>query len=136
MELWTEPGSDRVKKDINLALLLFDLYVDVIRSIYEGKLMAWDSVATNIADMSNTMETYSGRFKKLPTKLQDYESFTQVREEIETTQTVLPLRAELPKDTIAARHWDEVMQICNTKFDVVGNPEFICNRYSMPTKCL
>ena len=117
-------GFDRVKKDINLASLLFDLYVDVIRSINEWKLMAWDSVATNIKDLSSTMEVYSGRFKKLPTRLRDYESFTALRKEIEDTQIVLPLLAELSKDSIKARHWDEVMQICNTKFDVVGNPEF------------
>ena len=118
------PGFDRVKKDINLASLLFDLYVDVIRSINEWKLMAWDSVATNISEMNNTVETYAGRFKKLPSKLRDYESFTQLRKEIEDLQTILPLLAELSKDSIKARHWDEVMQICNTKFEVVGNPEF------------
>jgi len=95
-------GFDRVKKDINLASLLFDLYVDVIRSINKWKLMAWDSVA----------------------RLRDYESFTALRKEIEDTQIVLPLIAELSKDFIKARHWDEVMQICNTKFDVVGNPDF------------
>lgn len=86
--------------------------------------MAWDSVATNIKDMSSTMEVYSGRFKKLPTRLRDYESFTALRKEIEDTQIALPLIAELSKDFIKARHWDEVMQICNTKFDVVGNPDF------------
>lgn len=118
------PGFDRVKKDINLASLLFDLYVDVIRSINEWKLMAWDSVATNISEMNNTVETYAGRFKKLPSKLRDYESFTQLRKEIEDIQTILPLLAELSKDSIKARHWNEVMQICNTKFEVVGNPEF------------
>ena len=57
------PGFDRVKKDINLASLLFDLYVDVIRSINEWKLTAWESVATNISEMNNTVETYAGRFK-------------------------------------------------------------------------
>ena len=63
-------------------------------------------------------------FKKLPGKLRDYESFTQLRKEIEDFQTILPLLAELSKDSIKARHWDEVMKICNTTFEVVGNPEF------------
>ena len=72
----------------------------------------------------DTMESYAGRFKKLPGKLRDYESFTQLRKEIEDFQTILPLLAELSKDSIKARHWDEVMKICNTTFEVVGNPEF------------
>ncbi|KAL7543927.1 hypothetical protein ACHAXR_013293, partial [Thalassiosira sp. AJA248-18] len=117
-------GLERVKKDIKLASLLFDLYVDVIRSINEWKLTTWESVANNVSEMSDTMESYAGRFKKLPGKLRDYESFTQLRKEIEDFQTILPLLKELSKDSIKARHWDEVMKICNTTFDVVGNPEF------------
>jgi len=74
--------------------------------------------------MSETMESYAGRFKKLPGKLRDYESYTQLRKEIDDFQTILPLLAELSKDSIKARHWDEVMKICNTTFEVVGNPEF------------
>ena len=38
------PGLERVKKDIKLASLLFDLYVDVIRSINEWKLVSEQSV--------------------------------------------------------------------------------------------
>lgn len=116
------PGLERVKKDIKLASLLFDLYVDVIRSINEWKLLPYSSVAWE--PMSDTMESYAGRFKKLPGKLREYESFTQLRKEIEDFQTILPLLAELSKDSIKARHWDEVMKICNTTFEVVGNPEF------------
>ncbi|KAL3815567.1 hypothetical protein ACHAXA_000299 [Cyclostephanos tholiformis] len=118
------PGFDKAKKDINLASLLFDLYVDVIRSINEWKLTAWESITTKISEMNTTMETYAGRFKKLPSKLRDYESYTQLRKEIEDMQTILPLLTELSKDSIKVRHWDEVNQICNTKFEVVGNPEF------------
>ena len=118
------PGLERVKKDIKLASLLFDLYVDVIHSINEWKLTNWESVASNISGMSETMESYAGRFKKLPGRLRDYESFAQLRSQIEDFQTILPLLQELSKDSIKARHWDEVMRICDAKFDVVGNPEF------------
>lgn len=118
------PGLEKVKKDIKLASLLFDLYVDVIRSINEWKLTTWDAVANNVTEMTNTMEAYAGRFKKLPGKLKDYESFSQLRTEIEDFQTILPLLAELSKDSIKARHWDEVIKICNHTFEVVGNPEF------------
>lgn len=65
------PGLERVKKDIKLASLLFDLYVEVIRSINEWKLTTWESVANNVSEITDTMESYSGRFKKLPAKLRD-----------------------------------------------------------------
>lgn len=118
------PGLEKTKKDMKLASLLFDLYVDVIRSINDWKLMTWDSVAENMSQMNETMDSYAGRWKKLPGKLREYESFAQLNKEIQNFQTILPLLAELSKDSIKARHWDEVMKICNTQFDVVGNPEF------------
>ncbi|KAL7522596.1 hypothetical protein ACHAWX_007291 [Stephanocyclus meneghinianus] len=117
------PGLEKTKKDVKLASLLFDLYVDVIRSIDDWKLMKWESVAENWSQMSETMESYAGRCKKLPGKLREYESFSQLNKEIQDFQTILPLLAELSKDSIKARHWDEVTQICKTKFDVIGNPE-------------
>ena len=117
------PGLEKVTKDVKLASLLFDLYVDVIRSINEWKLTTWESAAGNVSEMSDVIESYAGRFKKLPGKLRDYESFAALRKEIEDFQTILPLLAELSKDSIKSRHWDEVMQICNTSFEVVGNPE-------------
>jgi dynein heavy chain len=118
------PGLDKTKKDIKLASLLFDLYVDVIRSINDWKLMTWESVAEKISEMGETMESYAGRQKKLPGKLREYESFTQLKKEIDDFQTILPLLEELSKNSIKARHWEEVMKICNTTFDVVGNPDF------------
>ena len=120
----TYPGLEKTKKDVKLASLLFDLYVDVIRSINDWKLMTWGSVAGNLSQMIETMDSYAGRCKKLPGKLREYESLTQLNTEIQDFQTLLPLLAELSKDSIKARHWDEVMKICNAKFDIVGNPEF------------
>ena len=118
------PGLEKIKKDIKLASLLFDLYVDVIRSINDWKVMTWESVAETVSQMTDTMESYAGRCKKLPGKLREYESFTQLNKEIQDFQTILPLLAELSKDSIKARHWDEVTKICDTQFDVIGNPEF------------
>eukprot|EP00957_Ditylum_brightwellii_P014038 1058799-Ditylum_brightwellii.AAC.1 len=86
--------------------------------------MPWASVATNVDEMSDMMDSYAGRCKKLPGRLREYGSYVQLKKEIEDFQTVLPLLQELSKDSIKARHWEEVMKICNTQFDVVGNPEF------------
>lgn len=118
------PDLERTAKDIKLASQLFDLYVDVIRTINEWKMMPWDSVSTNIIQMSELMDSYAGRCKKLPGRLREYDSYTQLKKEIEDFQTILPLLQELSKDSIKVRHWEEVMKICNTQFDVVGNPDF------------
>lgn len=118
------PDLERTKKEIKIASQLFDLYVDVIHTIKEWKLMPWASVANSIDDMSDLMDSYSGRCKKLPGRLREFDSYAQLKNEIEEMQLILPLLQELSKDSIKARHWEEVMKICNTTFDVVGNPEF------------
>ena len=42
------PGLERAKKDIKIASQLFDLYDDVIRTIYEWKMMPWGTMPNNI----------------------------------------------------------------------------------------
>lgn len=118
------PELDRTKKDIKIASQLFDLYVDVIRTINKWKLMPWTSVATSTEEMSELMESYNGRCKKLPGRLREFDSYSQLKKEIEDFQLVLPLLQELSKDSIKARHWEEVMKICEREFDIIGNPEF------------
>ena len=118
------PELEKTKKNIKIASQLFDLYVDVIKTINEWKLMPWASVSTNLDEMSSLMESYAGRCKKLPGRLRQFDSYSQLKKEIEDFQLVLPLLQELSKPSIKARHWEEVMRICNTKFDVLGNPEF------------
>jgi len=120
----TYPDLEKTTKNINLASKLFDLYVDVIRTINEWKLMPWDNIASNVNEMTEAMDSYAGRCKKLPGRLREYDSFVQLKQEIEDFQTVLPLLQELSKDSIKARHWDEVMTICGTQFDIIGNPDF------------
>ena len=118
------PDLERTKKNINIASQLFDLYVDVIHTINDWKLMPWISISTNLGEMSDMMNAYSARCKQLPSRLRKFDSHTQLKKEIEEFQLVLPLLQELSKDSIKARHWEEVMKICKTEFDVVGNSDF------------
>ena len=118
------PDLERTKKNVKIASQLFDLYLDVIRSINDWKQMPWGTVAVNIDEMSDTMDSYAGRCKKLPGRLRSFPSFTQLKKEIEDFQLIIPLLQELSKDSVKARHWDEVMNICGTQFEVIGNPDF------------
>eukprot|EP00814_Leptocylindrus_danicus_P009510 CAMPEP_0116004988 /NCGR_PEP_ID=MMETSP0321-20121206/911_1 /TAXON_ID=163516 /ORGANISM="Leptocylindrus danicus var. danicus, Strain B650" /LENGTH=4605 /DNA_ID=CAMNT_0003473357 /DNA_START=128 /DNA_END=13942 /DNA_ORIENTATION=- len=118
------PDLETTRKEIKLASQLFDLYVDVIRTINDWKLMPWISVSDSMEEMKSAMESYAGRCKKLPGRLRSYDSFDQLRKEIDDFQIILPLLEELSKDSIKVRHWEEVMEICEMRFDVIGNPDF------------
>ncbi|GMH89960.1 hypothetical protein TrVE_jg7050 [Triparma verrucosa] len=118
------PDLMKNTKELALASKLFDLYVDVINTINEWKLMPWDDVSGNMDDMTEKMESFASRCKKLPGRLREYESYTALNKEITDFQLILPLLQELSKPSIMARHWDEVMEICDAKFEVINNPEF------------
>lgn len=118
------PDLERTSKDILIASQLFDLYVDVIRSINEWENLYWSTVSSNLEEMNSKMESYSGRCKQLPKRLRDFDSYLKLKQKIEGFQELLPLLQELSKESIKARHWDEVMQICNKEFDIICNPEF------------
>jgi len=128
-ELFALPKSeypDLVKnqKEIKLASNLFDLYVDVINTINEWKTMPWMDVSENIEEMTEKMDSFASKCKKLPGRLREYNSYTQLKQEIEDFQLILPLLQELSKPSIMGRHWEEVSEICSTTFDVINNPDF------------
>jgi dynein heavy chain len=118
------PDLEKTKKDIHIASQLFDLYVEVVRTINEWKVKPWISICANLNEMSDLMESFSGRCKKLPGRLRNFDSYTQLKKEIDDFQLILPLLHELSKDCIKPRHWEEVMRVCNVSLDVVGNSEF------------
>lgn len=118
------PDLERMRKDIKIASQLFDLYADVIRSINEWKNLHWSTVSSNLEEMTSKMDSYFARCKQLPKRLREFDSYLKLKKEIEDFQELLPLLQELSKESIKARHWDELMRICEKDFDIIGNPEF------------
>ena len=77
------PDLEKNSKELALASRLFDLYIDVINTINDWKLMPWEDVSTNMEEMTDKMENFAGRCKKLPGRLREYESYTTLKKEIE-----------------------------------------------------
>jgi dynein heavy chain len=118
------PELEKVRKVMKMSTLLFDLYAEVIRSLTEWKQTPWIRVSSIVEDMNDTMDSFETRLKKMPNKLREYESFNQLKMQIDIFQRYIPILRELSKESIKNRHWEEVMQICNQRFEIVGNPDF------------
>jgi len=116
------PDLDRTNKELKLSGQLFGLYTDVINTISEWKEVPWLEVSANMAEMTDKMDSFALRCKKLPTRLREWEAFKQLRQEIDDFQTVLPLLTELSKESIMDRHWQEVQAITGSEFDI--GPDF------------
>jgi len=65
------PDLEKNAKELTLASRLFDLYVDVINTINDWKLMPWEEVSVNMDEMTEKMENFNGRCKKLPGRLRE-----------------------------------------------------------------
>lgn len=116
------PDLEKTKKELKLSDHLFGLYVDVLETLEEWKHVPWIDVVSNIANMTEKMDTFANRCKKLPGRLKQWDAFTQLRTDIDDFLTVLPLLQELSKDSIQPRHWNEVMEVTGSEFEV--GPDF------------
>jgi dynein heavy chain len=112
------PDLVKTKKDLDLQDKLFGLYLDVLNTISEYKLIPWINVPENIDVMQENTDGFASRCKKMPKSLREWEAYKELAKVIEDFSTVLPLLSELSKASIMPRHWEEIMEITHTEFDV------------------
>lgn len=105
-------------KELKLSDQLFGLYTDVLETLQGWNTLGWTEVVTNMAEMTEKMESFAARCKKLPARLREWEAFKQLRQKVEDFQTILPLLQELSKQSIKKRHWEEVVQVCKADIEV------------------
>jgi len=105
-------------KELKLQGKLFGLYVDVINTMSEWETIMWTDVTENIAEMSDKVDGFALRCKRMPARLREWDAYTELKKTIEDFQGVLPLLQELSKDSIKMRHWEGVMELCGTEFEV------------------
>jgi len=120
------PALTEASKQLKLADQLFGLYVDVLETEENWKQILWVDVAVAITDMSDKIESYAGRMKKLPGKLREFSAYKKLKDLIENFQVVIPLLQEFTKESIRERHWTEVMELVKVApedFDF-ASPEF------------
>jgi len=111
------PELGVTKKELELQSRLFGLYVDVIETIDEWKLVEWSNVLEIVEDMQSKVDGFALRCKKMPARLREWDAYKELKQTIEDFQLVLPLFAELTKDSIMDRHWDEVKSILGVEFE-------------------
>lgn len=117
------PDLSQTEKEVKLADQLFSLYTDVLSTFNDWKGVLWVDVRTNMDEMKEKIDSFSSRCKKLPARLREYSAYKMLKMQIEDFETILPLLAELTKESIRDRHWEEVMAITESTFDFAG-PEF------------
>lgn len=119
------PELDETKKELDLLDKLYALYRDVMARMEEWRVILWPDVVANIEFMSTEIESFSGRCKKMPKRLREWEAYSALKTQIEDFQTILPLLQELSKDSIRPRHWENLEKIMSmTDLNPTVDPDF------------
>ena len=98
----------RTRKEINLIDQLYSLWSDVDASFTTWSGILWFEMADQVTAMSETVNGYDARCKKLPKKLREWPAYADINTKIVDLQTLLPLLSELSKPSIKVRHWEEI----------------------------
>lgn len=106
------PELVRTKKELALLDQLYGLYMDVVNTMDEFKAITWSQLGGSIQRMSDAFSGFDLRCKKMPKKLCEWEAYHILRKDINEFLEMLPLIRELSRESIKARHWEELIKIC------------------------
>jgi dynein heavy chain len=108
------PELLKTKKELVLLDQLYSLYMDVVSTLKEYRVIPWKQVATNIQVMTDCFIIFDDRCKKLPKKLCEWEAYHVMRRDITDFMEILPLVTELSQECVKARHWEDIVKICGS----------------------
>jgi dynein heavy chain len=98
----------KTRKDVNFIDQLYSIYSDIITSMKSWSSLLWENVPDQITAMTEIVNSYEARTKKLPKKLREWSAYDEINNRIADLQTVLPLLVGLSKPSIKPRHWMEI----------------------------
>jgi dynein heavy chain len=98
----------KTRKEITLIDQLYSLYVDMEASFKVWAAYLWRDIADQVSAITESVNGYDSRCKKLPKKLREWPAYDEISAKISDLQTLLPLVSELSKPSIKPRHWGEI----------------------------
>ena len=112
------PELTKTRKELGMLDQLYTLYADVAGAMDDYRSVVWTDVVDNIESMTERVEGFSMRCKKMPKSLRDWKAYQDLKDQITAFEEVLPLLQELSKDSVQKRHWEEVMEITGASFPI------------------
>ena len=108
-----------IEQEIKGLEKIYDLYVDVKRTINGFSTTLWSNLDVNV--LTKGVETYLTRMKKLPKELKQLPPYNVVADRINSFKDSIPLLAELKNEALRPRHWKKLMSLTGKTFDM--NPD-------------
>ena len=107
----------KVRREVNLRKHLYSLWSDVDSTLTSWLSIRWSRTGAKLSVMSEIMEKFDFRLKKLPTKLREWAAYSEMKHKLGKWQSLLPVIIELRNSYIKERHW-EAMNMMIFRTDV------------------
>ena len=114
LELFSLPQKqyedlEQTRRDLDLCDQLFGLIQVVNETLAAWCRKSWADVLKDIDGMQKTVESFAAQVRRIPKRMRDYESFIDLRNVVDDYLVLLPMLAELGKESILERHWAELL---------------------------
>ena len=112
------PELVQTKKEMVLLDQLYGLYIEVVDTMDRYRNQTWAESVEGVALMAEKLGEFENRKNRLPMKLRDWDAYEDLKNELTSFQDILPLLEELSKPSIKQRHWDQVEELSQVRFNI------------------
>ncbi|KNE55648.1 hypothetical protein AMAG_01535 [Allomyces macrogynus ATCC 38327] len=124
------PTLVRVKKELKLLQNLYSLYTDVLEKRTSYYEMLWSEV--DFQRITNEVADFQNKIKKLPKAIKDWDAFMELKKIVDDLTDVVPLLEMMSHKAIQKRHWDAIMKLTKTEFNLDPEMFYLRNLLEAP----
>ena len=110
------PQLARTARDIHNASMLYDLYQAVMHAVSEAKRTLWSDV--QYEKLVQRFSVFLEDVLRLPSEMKGFSAFGEMKTSLESFIVLQPLIEQLSHRSIRERHWEHVMKLCGTSWDL------------------
>ncbi|KAG5463766.1 MAG: dynein, axonemal, heavy chain 5, partial [Olpidium bornovanus] len=124
------PTLVKIKKELKLLQNLYSLYNDVLEKRNAYYEMLWSDMDLNRINVE--MADFQTKIKKLPKAIKDWDAFIELKKIVDNLSGVVPLLEMMSNKAIQTRHWDQIMKITKTQFNLDPEMFYLRNVLDAP----
>uniref|UniRef100_A0A803VUQ1 Dynein axonemal heavy chain 5 n=1 Tax=Ficedula albicollis TaxID=59894 RepID=A0A803VUQ1_FICAL len=124
------PQLLEIKKQLNLLQKLYNLYNSVIDTISGYYDILW--LELDIEKINSELMEFQNRCRKLPRAVKEWQPFLDLKKTIEDFSECCPLLEHMSSKAMMPRHWKQIMDLTEHRFDVESETFKLRNIMEVP----
>ncbi|KAI8924469.1 dynein heavy chain and region D6 of dynein motor-domain-containing protein, partial [Entophlyctis helioformis] len=124
------PTLVRIKKELKLLQNLYSLYNDVLEKRQTYSETLWTDI--DLEKINTEMTDFQNKIKKLPKAIKDWDAFTELKNIVDNLAAMVPLLDMMCNKSMQQRHWDSIMSVTKTQFNLDPDMFYLKNLLDAP----